>query len=115
MGVLISSVRSCVYYRYERAHVRIQCTVESGVTRRYNVEGVQMHESVMHSSAMKLHNIRTLKSFMHASGSLMTLNNTRVPMRSDTHQNSVYGSMLKYCKYVEPIQYENANEFWINT
>ena len=94
--------------------MRIQCTVESGVTRRYNVEGVQTHESVMHGSLMTLHNRRTLKSFMHASGFLMTLHNTRVPMRSGTHHNSVYGSTFNYCKYVEPILYDNANAVWIH-
>ena len=57
----ISSVRSRAYYRYARAHVRIQCTVELGITRSYNVEGVQTHESVIHGSAMTLHNRRTLK------------------------------------------------------
>ena len=87
---------------------------ESGVTRRYNVEGVRTHESVMHGSVMTLHNRRKLNSFMHTSGSLMALHNTRVPMRSGTHQNSVYGSTFNCCKYVEPIQYENANAFWIH-
>ena len=71
-------------------------------------------EDLMHGSAMTLHNRRTLKLFIHDLGSSMTLHNTRVPMRSGTHQNSVYGSTFKYCKYVEPIQYENANAFWIH-
>ena len=57
--------------------MRIQCKVESGVTQCYNVEGVRMHESIMHDSAMTLHKRRTLKSFRHALGSSMTLHNTR--------------------------------------
>ena len=73
----ISIVHSCAYYRYAQAHVRIHCTVESGVTRRYNVEGVRTHESVMNGSAMMLHNRITLKLFRHSSGSSMTLHNTR--------------------------------------
>ena len=65
----ILRVRSCAYYRYARVSVRIQCKVESGVTQCYNVEGVRMHEIIMHDSAMTLHKRRTLKSFRHALGS----------------------------------------------
>ena len=74
----ISSVRSCAYYRYVQALVRIQCTVELVVTRRYNVEDVQTHESVMQGSTMTLNNRRTLKLLRHALSSLMKLHNTRL-------------------------------------
>ena len=73
----ILRLRSRAYYRYVRARVRIQCTVESFVTRRYNVEDVRTHESVMHGSTMILQNRISLKSFRHALSSLMTLHNTR--------------------------------------
>ena len=71
-----------------------------------------MHVSVMQVSVIMLNNRRTLKPFMYVSGSLMTLHNTRVPMRSGTHHNSAYGYLFKYCKYVEPMQYENSNAVW---
>ena len=48
--------------------VRIQCTVESGVTQLENVKGVRTHDILMNGSTMMLHNTRTLKAFKHASG-----------------------------------------------
>ena len=55
----------------------------------------------MHGLEMTLHNRRAPNSFMYASGSLMTLHNTRVPMRSDTHQNLVYGSRFNVFTILE--------------
>ena len=73
----ILSVHSLAYYRYAQARMGIQCMVESSVTWCLNVEGVRMHEIVIHDYAMTLHNRRALKSFRHASSSLMTLHNMR--------------------------------------
>ena len=73
----ISRVHGCAKYRYVRACVRIQRTVELGVKRRYNVEDVRTNESLIHVSTMKLHNRRTLKLLRHALSFLMTLHNTR--------------------------------------
>ena len=94
----ILSVRSCAYYRYVQAGVRIQCMVESGVTQRENVEDVRTHESVIHGSAMTLHNRRMLKSFRHALSSSMTLHNTRV-LKAFGHASEL--SMLFYVQLLE--------------
>ena len=53
-------------YRYARACVSIQCTVELGVAQSENIKGVQMREIVMNGSTMTLHNMITLKAFGHA-------------------------------------------------
>ena len=64
----ISIVHVAHNYRYVKARVRIQCTVESGVTQSENGKCIRTYDSGMHGSTMTLHNMRRLKAFRHASG-----------------------------------------------